>query len=241
MVKLKIKDFNIKIFADGADAQGIYDLNKKDYVKGFTTNPSLMRKAGIKNYKAFALEVLNKIKNKPISFEIFADNLDEMQNQAEEISKWGENVYVKIPVTNTKKISTNEIIQNLSSKGIKLNITAIFTNEQLKETLKNINKNTPTILSVFAGRIADAGYDAEEVLKESVNLAKGYSNCEILWASTREIYNIIQAENCGCHIITVPNGILNKIENLGKDLNQFSLETVIDFYRDAKEAKFKIL
>lgn len=240
MVKLDIRDLKIKIFADGAEPQGILELNKKDYIKGFTTNPSLMRKAGIKDYKSFALEILNTIKDKPISFEIFADDLDEMQNQAEQIASWGENIFVKIPITNTKKKNTGKIIKNLSAKGIKLNITAIFTNNQLREVLKSIDKRTPTILSVFAGRIADAGYDAQEVLRESVELSQEYSNCEILWASTREIYNIIEAEKCGCHIITVPNEILSKLHNLGKDLEQFSLETVKGFYKDALESKFNI-
>lgn len=240
MVKSNIRDLNIKIFADGADPQKIFELDKKDYIKGFTTNPSLMRKAGVKDYKSFAIEILNKIKDKPISFEIFADDLNEMQNQAEKIASWGENVYVKIPITNTKKISTCNIVQNLSSKGIKLNITAIFTNDQLRKVLKVINKNTPAILSVFAGRIADAGYDAQKVLAESVKLSKEYSNCEILWASTREIYNIIEAEKCGCHIITVPNEILDKLYNFGKGLEQFSLETVKVFFKDAQDSKFNI-
>ena len=177
--KMIIDKLKIKIFADGADRESIIKLNENKHIKGFTTNPSLMKKAGIKDYKAFALEILPKI-NKPISFEIFADEPQEMQKQAEEISSWGKNIYVKIPVTNTKRISTNEIIKNLSSQGIKLNITAIFTNEQLKNVLKAINKETPTILSVFAGRIADAGYDPEEILKKSVLLCREYSKCEVL-------------------------------------------------------------
>lgn len=234
-----IDKLKIKIFADGADRESIIKLNENKHIKGFTTNPSLMKKAGIKDYKAFALEILPKI-NKPISFEIFADEPQEMQKQAEEISSWGKNIYVKIPVTNTKGISTNEIIKNLSSQGIKLNITAIFTNEQLKNVLIAINKETPTILSVFAGRIADAGYDPEEILKKSVLLCKEYPKCEVLWASTRETYNILQAEKCGCQIITVPHEILSKLKNLGKDLEEYSLETVNSFYKDAKEAGFKI-
>jgi transaldolase len=237
---MKIDDLNIKIFADGANSQSILELNEKNFIKGFTTNPSLMRKAGIKDYKSFVLEILPKINNKPISFEIFADDLEEMKHQAEEISSWGKNIFVKIPITNTKKKSTNEIIRALSSKGIKLNITAIFTNQQLSGVLKCLNKEIPTILSVFAGRIADAGYDAEDILKESVRLTRDFTKVEILWASTRELYNIIQAQNCGCHIITVPHDMLSKIKNFGKDLDEFSLETVKGFYKDALEAKFKI-
>ena len=237
---MEIKDLNIKIFADGADSESILKFNKLDYIQGFTTNPSLMRKSGIKDYKTFAKDILPKINNKPISFEIFADDLEEMEKQAEEIASWGENVYVKIPITNTLKISTKKIIENLSKNGIKLNITAIFTNTQLKEVLEFIDKKTPSILSVFAGRIADAGYDPEEAIKESVNLAHKYSNCEILWASTREIYNIFQAAKCGCQIITVPHDLLNKFKNIGKNLDEFSLETVKGFYNDAKEAGFKI-
>ena len=237
---MKIDDLNIKIFADGANSRSIIELNEKKFIKGFTTNPSLMRKAGIKDYKSFVLEILPKINNKPISFEIFADDLEEMKHQAEEISSWGKNIFVKIPITNTKKKSTNEIIRALSSKGIKLNITAIFTNQQLSGVLKCLNKETPTILSVFAGRIADAGQDAEEILKESVRLSRDFTKVEILWASTRELYNIIQAQNCGCHIITVPHDMLSKIKNFGKDLDEFSLETVKGFYKDALEAKFKI-
>jgi transaldolase len=237
---MNIQNLKIKIFADGADSESILKFNKLNFIKGFTTNPSLMRKSGIKDYKSFAKDILPKIDNKPISFEIFADDLDEMKVQAEEIASWGENIYVKIPITNTKKISTKKIIETLSKKGIKLNITAIFTDNQLAEILGVIDKNTPSILSVFAGRIADAGFDPEKAIKKSVNLANKFSNCEILWASTREVYNIFQAEKCGCQIITVPHDLLNKLHNIGKNLDDFSLETVKGFYNDAKEAGFKV-
>lgn len=237
---MNLKKLKIKVFADGADFSTIFRLNKVDYIKGFTTNPSLMRKSGIKNYKKFATEVVKITKNKPVSFEIFADDLQKMQEQAEEIASWGKNIFVKIPITNTQKKSTKEIIYNLSKKGIKLNITAIFTNKQLKQTLNVIDKRVPIILSVFAGRIADTGRDPEKIIKESVSLAKSFPKCEILWASTRETYNLFQAEKSGCHIITIPHEILNKFGYLGKNLDDFSLETVKGFYDDAKKAKFKI-
>ncbi len=241
MVKNKILEkLKIKIFADGADIEGIKLLDKKNFIKGFTTNPSLMKKSGVNDYKEYALTVLNIINNKPISFEVFSDDLPEMQKQAEEIAKWSDNISVKIPVTNTKQVSTAEIIKKLSDKGIQCNITAIFTEEQIKTVLEALNENTPAILSVFAGRIADAGQDPEIIMKNCIQLAKAKSKSEILWASTRELYNIFQAEKIGCHIITVPHSILNKLDSLGRDLDEYSLETVKGFYKDAKAAGFKI-
>ena len=236
----KIKDLNIKIFADGADPKKIYELDQKNYIKGFTTNPSLMRKAGIVDYKKFALEILSKIKNKPISFEVFSDEINVMERQAEEIYSWGKNVNVKIPITNTKGESTVELIKVLSKKGIVCNVTAIFTLQQLKNVLKILDVNTPAILSVFAGRIADSGIDPLNIMKESVQLAKQKPKADILWASTREIINIFQADSIGCHIITVPHELLNKLSNVGKSLESFSLETVAGFYNDAKTAGYSI-
>tara|TARA_A100001011_G_C14168623_1_gene781445 strand:+ start:92 stop:808 length:717 start_codon:yes stop_codon:yes gene_type:complete len=238
---MKILDnLKIKIFADGADQNSIKKLNEKKYIKGFTTNPSLMKKAGIKDYKSFAKEILREINDKPISFEVFSDEIDEMKKQAEEIATWGSNVNVKIPVTNTKKQSTAELIKNLSSKGIICNITALFTNRQVEEVYDAIDKSTPAILSIFAGRIADTGVDPSDIISKAVKLSSSRPNIEILWASTRETLNIFQAEDLGCHIITVPHEILNKLSNLDKNLDDFSLDTVKSFYKDAVSAGFKI-
>ena len=236
----EMNKLNIKIFADGADLKSIENLNTKNYIKGFTTNPSLMKKAGIRDYKHFALDLLSKIKDKPISFEVFSDDLQEMEKQAEEIASWGKNINVKIPVTNTKKISTTKIIERLSNKGIECNVTAIFTIDQVKSVTESLNKDTPAILSVFAGRIADTGIDPIEIMKESINIARSKPKSELLWASTRELVNIFQADKMGCHIITVPHAILGKVKDVGKDLEEYSLETVKDFYKDATEAGFKI-
>ena len=233
-------DLKIKIFADGADIENIKTLCKNDLIKGFTTNPSLMKKKGIVDYKKFAREVLEITENKPVSFEIFADDIDEMEQQAFEISKWGENINVKIPITNTKGQSTNNLIKKLSNQKIVCNITAILTINQLKSVVEVLNSETPAILSVFAGRIADTGRDPMPIIKEAVEFAKNKPLSNILWASTREIYNIFQAEDSGCQIITVPHDIINKFKGIGKDLNQLSLETVKTFYEDAKAAGYKI-
>ena len=234
-----MKKLKVKIFADGADFSSIKSLNNYTYVKGFTTNPSLMRKAGIKDYKKFAIQVLKKIK-KPISFEVFTDNLKDMENQAKEIASWGNNVYVKIPIMNTKKKYTYKIIKNLTERGIKCNITAVFNFDQVKKILKYSSKDTNLIISIFAGRIADVGIDPESLIKRSVNLVRKRKKVEILWASTREIFNVIQAERCKCHIITVPNNILKKYSMIGKNLGIINLDTVKTFYLDAKKSKYKI-
>ena len=236
----KLNNLKIKIFADGADFETIKILNKKSYIKGFTTNPSLMKKAGVKDYKNFALELLKDIDEKPISFEVFSDDILEMQKQAEEIATWGKNVNVKIPITNTKKQSTLEIIEKLSSKGIICNITAIFTINQLRGVVDVLDKSTPAILSVFAGRIADTGIDPTDIMKQSIEISRSKNKSEVLWASTRETLNIFQAEEIGCQIITVPHTLLNKLDNLEKNLEDFSLETVKGFYSDAVSAGFKI-
>ena len=235
-----LNNLKIKIFADGADEKEIIKLNEKDYIKGFTTNPSLMKKANIKNYETFARDLLGKIKTKPISFEVFSDDLNLMEKQAEKIATWGKNVNVKIPITNTKCVSTCEIIRRLSTKGIICNITAIFTPDQLKRVVDVLHKDTPAILSVFAGRIADSGEDPQKIIIDSVNFAKDKPHSEVLWASTREVLNIFQAEKVGCKIITVPNNILSKLKFIGKNLKAFSLETVKDFYNDAQAAGYDL-
>ena len=237
---MKLDKLKIKIFADGAEIESIKKLNSNSFIKGFTTNPSLMKKAGVKDYKEFALKLLSEIKDKPISFEVFSDEIPEMEKQAYEISKWGKNVNVKIPVTNTKKESTAELIRKLSSKGIVCNITALFTTDQVKEVYDAIDKSTPSILSVFAGRIADTGKDPSDIIKYSVDLVKSKSKTEVLWASTRETLNIFQAEKLNCQIITVPHEILGKLSYLDKNLDDFSLETVKSFYKDSIAAGFKI-
>ena len=236
----KLSKLNIKIFADGADLKSILDLNNKKFIKGFTTNPSLMKKSGIKNYKSFAKELLSQINDKPISFEVFADDLLDMERQANEIATWGDNVYVKIPITNTKGKSTHNLVNKLLKSQISCNVTAIFTVPQIEPLLNSINSNTPLILSIFAGRIADTGVDPLPLMKKCVKKSKNKKNIEILWASTREILNIFQADNINCHIITVPNNLLNKLDNYKKNLKLFSRETVIDFYKDAKSAGFNI-
>ena len=234
-----VKNFKIKIFADGADLLSIRKLNSKKYISGFTTNPTLMKKSGIKDYKKFALNVLKFVKTKPISFEVFADNLNLMKQQAREISTWGKNVYVKIPVTNSKGVKTTSIIKTLSEEGINLNITALFTKRQIKETVNSLDKNTKSIISVFSGRIADAGVNPENIIKYSLKVAKK-KNIEVLWASTRETYNIFEAQKIKCHIITVPHSILNKFGLIGMDLKKLSLATVKSFLNDSIKAGFKI-
>ena len=234
-----VKKFKIKIFADGADLKSIINLNKKKYISGFTTNPTLMKKAGIRDYKKFAFSVLKTIKKKPISFEVFADNLTLMKRQAREISTWGKNVYVKIPITNSKGKSTNKIISELSKEGINLNITAIFTKKQVRETIKALDKNSKSIISVFAGRIADTGLDPSSVIKYSIKASKK-KKIEVLWASTRETLNIFEAQKIKCHIITVPHSILAKFNFIGMNLNKLSLETVKLFLQDSIKAGFKI-
>tara|TARA_Y100000768_G_scaffold333690_1_gene273930 strand:- start:64549 stop:65265 length:717 start_codon:yes stop_codon:yes gene_type:complete len=235
-----LNKMNVKIFADGADKDSIIKLNEIDFIKGFTTNPTLMRKAGVKNYKEFAKSILSEIKYKPISFEIFADELDGMISQAKEIASWAPNVNVKIPITNTKGLSTASVIEQLTKEGVKCNITAIFSIDQCNHLTEIIDKQTPLILSIFAGRIADTGVDPCPIMKRIVDMYQNFNNVEILWASPRELLNIFHANESGCHIITVANDILKKIDLIDKDLNQFSLETVKMFYNDAVESKYSI-
>ena len=231
---------NVKIFADGAKKDEIFEMNKRPYISGFTTNPTLMKKAGIKDYKAFSLDILSQIKKKPISFEVFSDDFDVMEKQALEISSWGKNVYVKIPITNTKGVSSKQLIKKLSEKKVKLNVTAIMTSKQVEEIMPSLKESHGAFISIFAGRIADAGIDPLNTMVDSLKLLEQNNNLEMIWASPRELYNVVQANEIGCHVITATSDILNKLPTLGKDLNEFSLETVKMFYQDALEAGYKI-
>ena len=231
---------NIKVFCDSADHKIIKKFSKNNLVKGFTTNPSLMRNAGAKNYKKYSIQLLKVSNNKPISFEVFSDNFNHMLKQANKISSWGKNVYVKIPVINSKNIFMGKIIKELNQKNIKINITAVYSFAQVKKILKLINKKTKVIISIFAGRAGDTGKDPIPEFKKSIQLAKKFKNVEILWASVREPYNYLQAKQLGCQIITVPPSIIEKIEKFGKSFNQLSLETVKGFLKDSKKSKFKI-
>ena len=230
----------IKIFCDIADLQIIKKFNKKKIVKGFTTNPSLMRKAGAKNYQLYSKQLLKVCNKKPISFEVFADDHKSMLKQGKKISEWGKNVYVKIPIVNSKNRFSGKIIKELNSQNIKLNITAVYNSNQTKKVLKVINKKSKVIISIFAGRAGDTGKDPVPEFIKSIKLAKNFKNVEILWASVREPYNYVQAKQLGCHIITVPPGIIEKIQKFGKTFNQLTLETVKAFLIDSKKSKFKI-
>ena len=236
----KLKNLDIKIFADGADLASIENLNMNQDISGFTTNPSLMKKAGITDYKKFCQDVLKITKNKPVSFEIFSDDLDEMYDQANEIASWGKSIFVKIPITNSKGEKTFGLIKKLLEKKIKCNVTAILTIQQVKEIYEISNSETDVIISIFAGRIADTGIDPILIMSEAVNICKTKKNIEILWASTRELINIFQANKINCQIITVPHDILKKISLIGKNLDDLSLETVQMFLNDANKAGYKI-
>tara|TARA_Y100000590_G_scaffold1599_1_gene1982 strand:- start:11248 stop:11943 length:696 start_codon:yes stop_codon:yes gene_type:complete len=229
-----------KIFCDIADIKSIKKFNKKKIVKGFTTNPSLMRKAGANNYKNYSKKILNLVKKKPVSLEVFADSNNEMIVQGIKINKWAKNIYVKVPITNSKGKFTGEVIKYLNNQNIKLNITAVYTSAQTKKILKNINKKTKVIISIFAGRMGDVGKDPVPEFKESIKLAKKFKNVEILWASTREAYNFIQARELRCHIITVPPVIIDKIEKFGKSFEDLTNDTVKGFLVDSIKSKFKI-
>ena len=232
---------NTKIYCDIADISLIKKFNKRQIVKGFTTNPSLMRKAGAKDYKSYSKQILKICKNKPISFEVFADDQKSMTEQGEEINTWGKNVYVKVPVVNSKNKFSGKVIKELNRKNIKLNITAVYTSKQTSKILKVINKKTKVIISIFAGRMSDTGIDPIPVFKKSISLSKKFTNVEILWASTRESFNFIQAKQLKCHIITVPPNIIEKIENFGKSTEQLTVNTVKGFLKDSRKSKFKIL
>lgn len=231
----------VKIFADGADKQSMLEMYNNSFISGLTTNPTLMNKAGISNYKEFAIYILSIIKDKPISFEVFSDDLIEMEKQALEISSWGNNVYVKIPITNTKGESTYKVISNLAKKGVNINVTAITNIDQIKFIKKSIIDCKKCYISIFAGRIADTGIDPVPIIKEAIEIFKNFDNIEIIWASCREVFNIKQADDIGCHIITVTDNILKKaFKNIGKNLNDVSLETVDMFYTDALQSGYVI-
>ena len=229
-----------KIFCDSADFVTIKKFNNNSLVNGFTTNPSLMKLSGAKNYKNYSLKLLKVCKKKPISLEVFGDSFNEMLRQATIINSWGKNVYVKIPVVNSKGLFSGKVISILSQKGIKLNITAVYTVYQVKKILKSINKNSKTIISIFSGRMSDVGKDPIPIIKESVRLTKKMKKVEILWASTREAYNYLQAKNCGCSIITMPPAIIEKISKFGKSYEELTLDTVKKFLNDSKDSNFKI-
>ena len=230
----------IKIFCDSADYKQIRFYNNKSIVNGFTTNPSLMRLSGANDYKKYSLKILNICKKKPISFEVFADNKREMLLQAYKIAKWGKNIYVKVPVINSKGNYMGSVIKELSSKKIKLNITAVYTYEQVKKIVKSLNKKSKSIISIFAGRMADNGKDPIPIFKKSIRYVKKYKNIEILWASTREAYNVLQAKKLNCNIITMPPKIIDQISKTNKNFSSLTLDTVKNFLKDSKKSKFKI-
>jgi len=237
----QLVDLPIKIFADGADREGIAALYAKPYIKGLTTNPTLMRKVGISDYEKFAREILEVVKEKPISFEVFSDEFSEMGRQARMIGKWQENVYVKIPITNTRGDSALPLIKELSGEGVRLNITAILTREQVEGVAAAVDAGVPCVVSVFAGRVADTGVDPMPLMRDSLEMLRGLPEAELLWASVREVLNIFQAAQCGCHIVTVPHDILDKVAKLGgMDLAELSLDTVKMFHKDAVAAGFKL-
>ena len=235
-----IDDLRIKIFADGAHKAGMLEMYDRAYIKGFTTNPTLMRQAGISDYRAFARDILHAIPDRPISFEVFSDEFEEMERQAKEIAEWGEHVYVKIPVTNTRREPAYELIHHLSQAGIKLNITALMTLDQVRHVVTQVVGGTPCCISVFAGRVADTGRDPVPMMAAAVELLRVAPQAELIWASPRELLNIFQADAIGCHIITVTNDILKKLPQVGKDLSDFSLDTVKMFYNDATQAGYQL-
>ena len=233
-------NLNVKIFADGADLDGIRKLAQNPLIKGFTTNPTLMRKAGVSDYAAFAGDMLDVIGGAPVSFEVFADGFDEMEAQALEIASWGDNVYVKIPITNTRGESSVPLVGRLSAQKVQVNITAMMTLDQVRAVAEVLHEETPAVVSVFAGRIADTGVDPVPLMREAASILKSRPKAELLWASPRELLNIFHADEVGCHIITVTHDLLGKLSGVGKGLEQFSLETVEMFYRDASAAGYTI-
>jgi transaldolase len=235
-----LENLKIKIFADGADIESMIEMYNKSYIKGLTTNPTLMNKAGVKNYRAFALDVLSVVKDKPISFEVFSDDFDEMIIQAKEIASWGSNVNVKIPITNSKGQETASVIRNLSNSGVIVNVTAVMTVTQVAKIIDSINTEASAFISIFAGRIADTGIDPIFTMVESLKIIRSAPNTELIWASPRELLNIIQAEEIGCHVITASSDILKKLDLIGKDLLQYSLETVKMFKDDAMKSGYSI-
>lgn len=236
----RLDELSVRIFADGADLKGMLEMYGQPHIKGFTTNPTLMRKAGVTDYRAFAREVLHAIPDRPISFEVFSDEFDEMERQAREIATWGRNVYVKIPVTNTRRESSCHLVQRLSQAGVKVNVTAIFSMAQVRDVVNVLAGGAPSCVSVFAGRIADTGYDPVPLMTEAVGVVRSVPTAELIWASPRELLNIFQADAIGCHIITVTSDILKKLPLVGFDLEEFSLDTVKMFHNDATQAGFRL-
>lgn len=235
-----VEQLKVKIFADGADKAGMLEMYEKPFIKGFTTNPTLMKKAGISDYRAFCKDILTSIKDKPLSFEVFSDDFLEMERQALEIASWGENVYVKIPITNTKQETCYDLVKRLAAKKVKLNVTGLMTLDQVKNVVASLEPNIPSYVSVFAGRVADTGYDPLPMMAKAVDILKSSPASELIWASPRELLNIFQADDIGCHVITVTNDILKKLSLVGYDLDQYSLDTIKMFYKDAIEAGFKL-
>jgi transaldolase len=236
----KVEDLKVKIFADGADKAGMLEMYEKSYIKGLTTNPTLMKKVGITDYRAFCKDILTSIKDKPLSFEVFSDDFDEMERQALEIASWGSNVYVKIPVMNTKKETCYSLVRKLAAKKVKMNVTAIMTLGQVRDVVSALDPNVASYVSVFAGRIADTGYDPLPLMAAAVEQLKVAPAAELIWASPRELLNIFQADAIGCQVITVTNDILKKLSLVGYDLETYSLDTVKMFYSDAVAAGFKL-
>lgn len=236
----KVQDLKVKIFADGADKAGMLEMYAKPYIKGLTTNPTLMKKAGITDYRAFCKDILTHIKDKPLSFEVFSDDLEDMERQAMEIASWGDNVYVKIPVINTKKEACYSLVRKLGSQKVKMNVTAIMTITQVRDVVVSLNPNVPSYVSVFAGRIADTGRDPIPIMSAAVEILKLAPASELIWASPRELLNIIQADQIGCQVITITNEILKKLSTIDYDLEAYSLDTVKMFYNDALSAGYKL-
>lgn len=235
-----LSELKIKLFADGADRAQILKFYANPAISGFTTNPTLMRAAGVKNYEAFARDILDAVKDRPISFEVFADDFCEMERQARKIAGWAENVYAKIPVTNTQRQPATELVRKLSHSGVKVNVTALLTLEQVRQTVDALAGGAPAVISVFAGRIADTGLDPVPMMSEAVALVSEHPNIELLWASPRELLNIFQANDIGCHIITATESILGKLSTVGKDLDDYSLDTVMMFHTDAQRSGFEL-
>jgi transaldolase len=236
----RLEDLDVKIFADGADKSDMLDMYAQPYIKGLTTNPTLMRKAGISDYSGFCKEILSQIKDKPISFEVFSDDFHDMERQALEIANWGDNVYVKIPITNTKREASCELIERLAKRSVKLNVTAILTLQQVRDVINSLNPEVASYVSVFAGRIADTGRDPVPIMAAAVEMMKIVPKTELIWASPRELLNIFQADQIGCHVITVTRDILKKLPLIGYSLDSYSLETVKMFHQDAVAADFKL-
>jgi transaldolase len=235
-----VDKLKVQIFADGADKSGMLEMYANSLVKGLTTNPTLMKKAGITDYSSFCKDILKSIQDKPLSFEVFSDDFSEMERQALEIASWGENVYVKIPVTNTKRETCYALVKRLAEQNVKLNVTALMTLQQTQSVVAALNPNVPSYISIFAGRIADTGIDPLPIMKKAVEILKSNPKSELIWASPRELLNIFQADEIGCHIITVTNDIIKKLSLVGYDLDEYSLDTVKMFYKDAVAAGYKL-